>query len=76
MSQEFDNNVLYLVKQKGFYAYEYISKFEKFNKELPCKGKFYSSLTDGKISDREYEHILNVWKKFEMKATKIITICI
>ena len=30
LSQEFDNNVLDLVKQKGFYPYEYISDFEKF----------------------------------------------
>ena len=30
LSQEFDNNVLDLVKQKGFYPYEYMSHFEKF----------------------------------------------
>ena len=30
LSQEFDNNVLGLVKQKGFYPYEYMSDFEKF----------------------------------------------
>ena len=29
-SQEFDNNVLHLVKQKGFYPYEYVNDFEKF----------------------------------------------
>ena len=28
LSQEFDNKVLVLVKQKGFYPYEYISYFE------------------------------------------------
>ena len=28
-SQEFDTNVLNLVKQKGFYPYEYMSGFEK-----------------------------------------------
>ena len=26
------------------------------------------SLTDRKITDKEYEHVLNVWKKFEMKT--------
>ena len=30
LSQEFDNNVLDLVKQKGFYLYEYNSDFENF----------------------------------------------
>ena len=27
LSQEFDNNILDLVKNKGFYPYEYISDF-------------------------------------------------
>ena len=42
LSQEFDNNVLYLVKQKGFYPYEDMSDFEKFKEGLPSKDKFYS----------------------------------
>ena len=54
VSQEFDNNILDLVKQKGFYAYEYMSDFEKFKKELPRKEKFYSSLTDRKINDKKW----------------------
>ena len=37
LSQEFDNNVLDLVKQKGFYPYEYMSDFEKFKEDLPSK---------------------------------------
>ena len=40
-----------------------MSDFEKFKKELPSKGKFYVLLTDAKISDKEYEHVLKVWKK-------------
>ena len=42
--------------------------FKKFNYELPSKEKFYSSLTDRDYSDKEYENVLNVWKKFEMKT--------
>ena len=38
--------------------------------ELHRKEKFYSSLTDSKITDKEYEHVLNVWNKFEMKTMK------
>ena len=34
--------------------------FEKFKEELPSKERFYSSLTDRKISDKEYENVLNV----------------
>ena len=37
LSQEFDNNVLDLVKQIGFYHYEYLSDFKKFTVELPGK---------------------------------------
>ena len=40
LSQEFDDNVLDLVKQKRFYHYEHMSNFEKFKEELPSKEKF------------------------------------
>ena len=33
LSQKFDNNVLDLVKQIGFYPYEYMSDFERFKEE-------------------------------------------
>ena len=42
LSQKFDNNELDLVKQIGFYPYEYMSDFEKFKEELSSKEKFYS----------------------------------
>ena len=70
LSQEFDKNVLDLVKQKGFYPYEYMSDFEKFKEQLPSKEKFYSLLTGKKISDKKYEHVLEVRNKFEMKTMK------
>ena len=43
LSLEFDNSVLDLVKQKGFYPNEYMSDFEKFKEDLPSKEKFCSS---------------------------------
>ena len=65
LSHEFDSNVLYLVKQKVFYPYEYMSDFEKF------KEKFYISLTGKKlVTKKEYAHFLNVSNKFEMKTMK------
>ena len=69
-SQEFDNNVLDVVKQKGFYLCEYMNDFERFKEELPSKEKFYSLLTGKKISDKEYEHALKVCNKFQMKTMK------
>ena len=47
-----------------------MSELEKFKEELPSKKKFHSLLTERKISDKEYEHVLNVWNKFEMKTMK------
>ena len=55
LSEEFDNNVLDLVK----HPYEYMNDFEKFKEKLPSKEKFYSSLTNRQITDKEYEHVLN-----------------
>ena len=40
LSQEFDNNVLDLVKQKVFYSYECMSGFEKFFKNFLAKKSF------------------------------------
>ena len=70
LTQEFDNNALDLVKQKGFYAYEFMSNFEKFKQQLPSKEKFYSPLTGKKISDKEHEHVVKVWNNFKMNAMK------
>ena len=39
LSQEFDNKVLYLVKQQGLYPYEYMSDFAKFKEKLLRKEK-------------------------------------
>ena len=45
LSQEFDSEVLDLVKQKRFYPYEYVSSFEKFIEKLLDKNEFYSSIS-------------------------------
>ena len=47
-----------------------MNDFKKFKEKLPSKEKFYSSLTGKKISDKEYDHVLNVWNKFEMETMK------
>ena len=44
---------------------------QEFDKEeLTSKEKLCSSLTDRRITDKEYKHVLNVWKKLEMKTIK------
>ena len=75
LSQEFDNNILDLVQQKVFYPYEYMTDFKRFKEQLPSKEKLYSSLTGQKISNKEYDHILKVWNKFEMTTIKNYQVC-
>ena len=54
------NNVLDLVTKKGFYPFEYMTDFEKFNEKLPSKERLYSSLTAKKTNDKENDHALKV----------------
>ena len=59
---QFDGKVLDLVKQQGFYLYEYMSDFEKFKEKLPNKEKLYSSLSVKKLV------IKSMNLRFEMKT--------
>ncbi|XP_031355178.1 uncharacterized protein LOC116179519 [Photinus pyralis] len=57
---------LKLLTKKGVYPYEYMDSWEKFNEtNLPEKIQFYSKLRQSHISDQEYSHARNVWRKFE-----------
>ena len=76
MSQEFDKNVLDLVKQKWFYPYEYMSNFENFKEELPNKEKFYSSLTGKKLVTKKINMFLMFGKNCKWKWWKIVMNCI
>ena len=70
MSQEFDIEVLDLVKQKEFYPYEYNSSFEKFWKTLSGKNEFYIWPSGKRIIVKEYQYVLNVWD-FKWRQWKI-----
>ena len=48
-----------------------MSNFKKFEKKLPSKEKFYSSLTGIKINDKGYEHGVKVYDAFQMKSMKV-----
>ena len=56
-----------MLLRKGVYPYEYIDKWDKFNeKVLPGKESFYSNLTLENISEIDYAHANNVFKKFNI----------
>ena len=60
-----------LLKQKGFFPYEYMDTIEKLkNTKPPPRKAFYSKLTGGGITEKNYNHVLNVWKTFNMKTFK------
>ena len=60
-----------LIKQKGFYPYEYMDIEEKFNDtKLPPRQAFYSKLSGRGISEKDYKHAWNVWNTFKMKTFK------
>ena len=69
LNEECDNKVLDLVKQKGFYPYEYIeyiSDFEKFEEELRRKEKFYSSLIEPLVThDNLAVKLSEITKRFD-----------
>ena len=60
-----------LIKQKGFYPYEYMDSEEKFNDtKLPPRKAFYSKLSGRGITEKDYKHAWNVWNTFNMKTFK------
>ena len=60
-----------LIKQKGFYPYEYMDTEEKFNDtKLPPRKAFYSKLSGRGITKTDYKHAWNVWNTFNMKTFK------
>ena len=60
-----------LLKQKGFFPYDYMDDIEKLKDTKPPPQKaFYSKLTGKGINNYNYQHVLNVWKTWKMKTFK------
>ena len=60
-----------LLKQKGFFPYDYMDDIEKLkDTKPPTQEAFYSKLTGHGINNYNYQHVLNVWKTFKMKTFK------
>ena len=59
-----DLNKFIMLLRKGFYPYEYIDGWDKFNEKIiPSKELFYSNLTLENISETDYAHANNIFKK-------------
>ena len=69
LSEGFKGECLKLVKQKGVYPYEYVNSFKKFKDTgLPSKDKFFSSLKNEDISEKDSEKAKDVWNTFKIKT--------
>ena len=54
-SMQFSGDLLKLVKEKAVYPYEYMNSFKNFSEDkLPDRSKFFSSLKDECISEKDY----------------------
>jgi hypothetical protein len=68
LKKKFEDN-FDLVNQKGFYPYEWVDSFEKFqNVKFPNIEDFDSKLNNTKISETDYQHAQKVWKEFNCKT--------
>ena len=61
LSQEFSEELVELLKQKGFYFYVYLESW-------PSNEKSRNSLTDKLISEKVCEHIGKTWRAFKAKT--------
>ena len=60
-------NKFIMLLGKGVYPFEYIDEWDKFNEKItPSKESFYSNLTLENISETDYAHANNVFKKFNI----------
>ena len=63
-----DLNKFVLLLRKGVYPYEYMDSWERFSEiSLPSKKDFYSNLNMEDISDIDYRHANNMFKRFKLE---------
>ena len=71
LNKYFTEKQVKLLKQKGFFPYDYMDDIEKLkDTEPPPQKAFYSKLTGKGINNYNYNHVLNVWKTWNMKTFK------
>ena len=82
LSDKFSGKYLEVVKEKEIYPYETMNSFKKFNEtKLPSKNKFFSSLKNEGISEKDYEKAKNIWNTFKIKnlgeyhETDVLLLC-
>ena len=59
-----------LLKTKVSFPYDWLTRENIYDKELPSIDKFYSNLKLGNISEKEYKKTLEIYKKLKCKNIK------
>ena len=59
-----------LLKEKVSFPYEWLTKENIYDKQLPSIDKFYSSLKLQNVSKKQYEQTLDIYKKLKCKNVK------
>ena len=63
-----DDKKFLLLLRKSVYPYNYMDNWDKFNEtEYPSIECFLNKLTQGNISQEDYNHGLNVWNTFSIR---------
>ena len=71
LNKYFTSKQVKLLKQKGYFPYDYMDNIEKLkDTKPPPQQAFYSKLTEKGINNYSYNHVLNVWKTWNMKTFK------
>ncbi|CAH1107328.1 unnamed protein product [Psylliodes chrysocephalus] len=66
---ELDDEHINLLRKKGVFPYDYLDSVNKFKQTtLPTHKEFYNKLCDENITEEQYTHAQNVWKKFNIKT--------
>ena len=70
VTKEHFNDNFELMKYKVCFPYEFITKENIYNKELPPIGNFYSSLKLDNITNEDYNKTLEIYQKLNCKNIK------
>ena len=70
ISKEHFSNNFELMKYKVCFPYEFITKENIYNENLPSIQNFYSSLKLDNISEKDYDKTLEIYKKLNCKIVK------
>ena len=64
-----DMNKFALLLRKGFYPYEYMDSWKRFNETaLPNKNAFYGKLFLEDVTDEDYLHAQKVFEESKLKS--------